>query len=341
MISRLKFVLGWVKYNRLMTAVYILVLSMIVCSTVLLMQFFYEQSTYDQNGKYYYCYYFDEGLDIDAVDAILQDLYEAGINPLECEVASDDSDDEIMNEYKYGAYFVLNENEQQSRNENYSFGAFENERYTCIADSSNTELKLGENLFEIKGEGSVIIGSLFCDFLITETDYREYVNEVDAIEFTLSNRTNEISTLIDKYNTDYTEEKNTGILESGLKSINGTAVISFLLILISVYSVLSFVEIMINLQKNDIVVFYECGASPNDIKKLYVSEIMTAGMLSFIFGCVLSCILVNTVGFNFKAIYLWVYIAGFLIFEACYYIEASIYIRKTISYVGMILKEEE
>ena len=87
MLEKIRFVLGWVKYNRSMTFVYITVLSFIACSNLLLMQFFYNESTYDENGTYFYCFYFDKSMKLETAEKILNDLDKSGIDVLEYAVA--------------------------------------------------------------------------------------------------------------------------------------------------------------------------------------------------------------------------------------------------------------
>ena len=71
MIRKLKYVLAWTKYNKIMTIVFLMGVSLIVASNLLLAQFFYEQSTDDNGGRHYYDYYFDEGIPVaEAVSAL-------------------------------------------------------------------------------------------------------------------------------------------------------------------------------------------------------------------------------------------------------------------------------
>lgn len=341
MKKQLKFVLGWVKYNRLMTIVYVVVLSMIACSSILLMQFFCEQSTYNQEGKYYYCYYFDESLSDDIAQRILSDIYSMGLKPIEYEVAIKNSEYDTGNEYTFASYYVMDEEEQKVRNSNYSYGGFENEKNTYIADSASASLNLGQCEFEQKGEGAIVIGSCGCDYLITADDYKKYINKVDVVEITLIEKSSQIDDIIDAYTKQYTEETSTGILESGVESIKSTALVSLILILVSFYSALSFVEILINLQKRDIAVFYQCGASQKIIRKLYVAEVLVAGAFSFFLGSLLAILLVKILDFNFEYVNLWVYILSFLIYHLCYYLESVICIKKTLRYVGIISRESD
>ena len=199
MINQLKFVLGWTKYNRFMTGIFVTILSMIVCSSILLIQFFWDQSTYNQDGRYYYCYYFDKNIDNDIAEQILYDLCNAEIEPLEYAVAAKMSEYDTGNEYTFCAYYCIDDNEQTLRNENYDYGLFKNETNTYIADSISTPLLFGECEFDLKGKGAIIIGSCGCDYLINAEDYKKYVDKVDAIEITMTQKNNQIEDVISKY----------------------------------------------------------------------------------------------------------------------------------------------
>ncbi|MBE5941501.1 MAG: FtsX-like permease family protein [Lachnospiraceae bacterium] len=339
MINQLKFVIGWTKYNRVMTGIFVTILSMIVCSSILLIQFFWDQSTYDQDGRYYYCYYFDADVGNDIAEQILYDLRSMEIEPLEYAVAAKMSECDTGNEYTFCAYYCIDDNEQILRNENYDYGFFRNETNTYIADNISAPLDFGE--FELKGKGAIIIGSCGCDYLINAKDYKKYVDRVEAIEITLTQKNNKIKDIISQYETQYTEEKSTGILESGMESIKNTAIVSFVLILVSIYSALSFIEIFIHFQRKDIAVFYQCGANPKGIRRLYLLESMLAGVVSFLLGSFIACILVRLCDFNFSKIRASVYIISFFVYNMCYCMETHISINLILRSVSMISKESE
>ena len=341
MVNQLKFVLGWVKYNKSMTIIYCFILSMIACSSILMMQFYYDQSTHDADDVYYDCFYFTESLDSAIAEKILDDLGESGIEVLEYEVAANSPDFDTQNEYTFCAYYVFEKEQQKSRNEYYDYGIFENKAGTYIGENADDILKIDGRTFEMAGEGSQIIGSSGCDYLISTEDYKKYVDHVDVIEIALPQKNNHVKEIISAYSTSYTEEKSTGFLESGFNSIKKTLLASSILILFSLYSALAFVEIMIHLQRKDIAVLYRCGASPKKLCQLYVSEVLLSGVVSFVAGGLLAGILVKVIDFNFDRINGWVYLLGFCVYTLCYYIEATIYVRSTIKHVGIISRESE
>ena len=114
MLEKIRFVLGWVKYNRSMTFVYITVLSFIACSNLLLMQFFYNESTYDENGTYFYCFYFDKSMKLETAEKILNDLDKSGIDVLEYAVAVEEVKGyEKADLYAVCSYLVLDEEQNK------------------------------------------------------------------------------------------------------------------------------------------------------------------------------------------------------------------------------------
>ncbi len=125
MKEQIKFVLGWAKYNKFMVAVFLSVLSLIVCSNILLVQFFYESCEKADDGKYYYTYYFDEGIGIDIVDEMPNDINNKNINVIELLAASNSNEGSGGNEYQISSYLVFDAQENEERNQYLSYGKFD------------------------------------------------------------------------------------------------------------------------------------------------------------------------------------------------------------------------
>lgn len=341
MLNQLRFVLKWVHYNYKITMIYIIVLSMIVCSSILLMQFFYGESTYIQDGNYYYCYYLNESIEENVVDEILEDLEKNDIFPLEFEVATLLPQYNTYNQYTVAAYYVLDEVEMEKRNESYSYGKFNNIDLTCIGEMEEEPFIINQQKFKFEGSGNVVIGTSCCDYLITKNDYKKYIDTVDVIEITLKQKNNDLDKIINKYVSNYEEENSTGILDSGFDNVKGTALVSLIYIAVALYATLTFVKVVIDLQKKDIAVFYQCGADIKSIRKLYVVQIVLLGWICFLIGVFLTSMFVHFFEYNFEKINLWVIILSFLVFNFCYFIEAVIYIKIILNKVDIISKDIE
>ncbi|MBP3327005.1 MAG: ABC transporter permease [Coprococcus sp.] len=332
MVEQLRFVLGWIRYNKVITIVYMVVLSLIVCSNILLIQFFCEESTENTEGRYYYSFYFDKHIDNNTIEALLLDLSNQDIGLEEFMVASNSDKYVGYDDYYVAAYFLLNEKECNERNEYLSYGKFDGMAKKYIADVGISELPFNDENFKCTGEGTIHIGSYFCDYLIAADDYKEYVNRVDAIEVTLYEKNEDaVEAVVSKYIEDFEAEYLEDFLESGFESVKNTIIICIILLLFSLYSALVFIEIMIHMQKADIAVFLRCGAEKRDISRMYIGQVVIAGLISFIVGSLLGNVFLLFADFNFEKITIPAYLITFAIFMFCYIIEALIYIKVTLS----------
>ncbi len=332
MIEKIKFALGWVRYNKVITAVYLVVLSLIVCSNIFLIQFFCDESTENTEGRYYYSFYFDSPVDNEVIEDILIDLTNQDIGLGEFMVASNPEEYEMFNDYYVSSFLLFSEEENAERNKYLSFGEFDNTQKSYISDIGMSELLFNDENFKCTGEGAIHIGSYFCDYLISAEDYMKYVSSSNAIEVTLYEKNGDIAEdVISKYAEDYEAEYLEEFLESGFESVKNTIIICIILLLFSLYSALVFVEIIIHMQKSDIAVFLRCGAERGDISRMYIGQAVVAGLLSFIAGSILSNLLLQIIDFNFDKISITAYFITFAVFMFSYIIEAFIYVRVTLS----------
>ncbi|MCM1399308.1 MAG: hypothetical protein NC225_07500 [Clostridium sp.] len=341
MKDQIKFVLGWAKYNKFIITVFLSVLSLIVCSNILLVQFFYESCVKTKDGKFYYTYYFDESVSIDVVDEMLKDMNDNNVNVLEFLAASNSNGVYGCNEYQISSYLILDAQENEERNQYLSYGKFDDAPQSYISDMGVDDLVLDGLPFECAGEGAIHVGSYFSDYMIGAGDYRNYIHSVDALEITLTEKNGKaLEKVIRNYTANYEVEQFEELLESGFESIKGTIVICFLLFLFSLYSALVFVEIIMHMQSLDIAVLRRCGATKPDIRRIYLVQVIGAGAISFVIGAVLCNLLLMVTDFNFHKIEAVTYLITFLTFMLCYIIEALIYIRATLNYTGSMISRE-
>ncbi len=343
MLEKIRFVLGWVKYNRSMTFVYITVLSFIACSNLLLMQFFYNESTYDENGTYFYCFYFDKSMKLETAEKILNDLDKSGIDVLEYAVAVEEVKGyEKADLYAVCSYLVLDEEQNKIRSEYFNSGKFENKANTCVGDQYNQPLVINNITFSLTGEYVPNIGNRGCDYLINASDYKKYISTVDVIEVTLTKRNRDaVVKVINQYDANYSSVFSDGIMESGLKSIRDTVIVSAVLMLVSFYSALAFVEMFVHFQKKDIAVFYRCGAKQKDIQRMYFGEVALAGVISFLIGAILANVVIKIIDFNYNKLNALVYVLAFIFYMVGYLLEAWIYIRVTVKHVSHIFSDTD
>lgn len=335
-MEKIRFALGWVKHNKIMTIVYMLVLSFIVCSDILLIQFYVSQSTYEEGYGYYYAFYFDERLNNDIADELIDRLTDKVSSFQELKVASNINGYQSSNDYAVAAYLVYREENQIERNKYFSYGRFMNEDGTFVTDTIQELDFIQGAEFKKTGEGTVMIGDTWADSLITANDYKKYVDGLDVIEITLGNNKEKdlIIEEIDLLGINYKIVDTDGFLASGLESVKFMMLITVMLLIFSLYASLAFVEIFINMQRKDIAVYYRCGARRKDLNKMYLGVTEVAGILSYIIGALLSYILISLLEFNFDKISLFAYIIGFVVFMMVYSIEAILYVRLTLKYIG-------
>ncbi len=82
MLEQFRFILGWIKKNKIMTIVYLSVLVLIITSNMLLTQFFVNECKTDEVGKYYYAFYFDETIDKNKIKRMCTELDEELVNEI-------------------------------------------------------------------------------------------------------------------------------------------------------------------------------------------------------------------------------------------------------------------
>ncbi|MEE1342988.1 MAG: hypothetical protein U0L23_09790, partial [Lachnospiraceae bacterium] len=90
------------------------------------------------------------------------------------------------------------------------------------------------------------------------SDYKKYISTVDVIEVTLTKRNRDaVVKVINQYDANYSSVFSDGIMESGLKSIRDTVIVSAVLMLVSFYSALAFVEMFVHFQKKILQFFID------------------------------------------------------------------------------------
>lgn len=95
-----------------------------------------------------------------------------------------------------------------------------------------------------------------------------------------------------------------------------------------------------HMQSLDIAVLRRCGATKSDIRRIYLVQVIGAGVISFVIGAVLCNLLLMVTDFNFNKIKAVTYLITFLAFMLCYIVEALIYIRVTLNYTGSMISRE-
>ena len=334
MIRKLKYVLAWTKYNKIMTIVFLMGVSLIVASNLLLAQFFYEQSTDDNGGRHYYDYYFDEGIPVAEAVSALNEL-ENKITVSEYLVASGENHENINNDYYVAAYLKTNSMDEQQRNEAMAYGSWQEETGKYVKDNTYLDGSGGLEQFDCSGESSIQIGSTYADYRVTKDDFLSLEDTVDAIEVTITTKNRQVvDSVIDKIGISYESEYTDVFLESGFDSVKYSIVICVILLFISLYSMIAFVELFLHMQRQDVVVFYRCGATMRDIRKMYFFEVGLAGILSFAVGVILAEAICKLANLDFNRISFIVFGIVFGIFLCIYILETYVYIRQTLKFLG-------
>ncbi len=336
MINKLVFLFRYVIKNKAMSIIYILVLSLIVSSNLLIYQFFVNESTTDYTNRHYYTYHFDEKVNVNYILDLLSDL-EKNTDLCEFLVATNPGNVYTYNDYYVASYLKTNTIDEEKRNESMSFGKWTNKDNTFISDSDDLIGVPYFVNFTCNGMGLTHVGNSFSDYRICEKDYLRTFEKADAIDIVLfsENRTI-VNNLVDKLGVSYNAEYQDEFLKSGFDSIKNALFISLFLLLVSLYSIISFVEIFLHLQKRDIILFFRCGATVNSICRVYCTEMILVGILSYIIGFLFASFLCIIFNLNFEEISWVTCILVFLIYMILYTFEIIIYIRMTIKQIKLM-----
>lgn len=334
MITRLRFILGWTKLHKVMSFTFLVILSLIVASNILLVQFFYGESTADNQGLHYCTYYFDEEISVDDATSVL-DMLCSKVDVYEYMVASK-SEEESENSYRFAAYIQVNDNEEEKRNNALSYGKWLGSENTYVEDNNElTDASLAG--YECVGEGSIQMGDEYVDYRLTPDDYKKIAGGIDAVEVTtLKKARNIVDSVIDELGVGYDVEYSDLFLESGFESVKYSIIICVCLLLISLYSIIAFVELYLHMQRQDLLVFYRCGATFSTIKNMYFVEMIAAGVVSFMLGTILAQIICKIINLSFDKISMFVILITFVVFIFLYLLETYIYIRSTLKYLKKI-----
>lgn len=317
-----------------MTMVFILGISLIVASNILLAQFFYEQSIADNEGRHYYAYYLDTGITISEAYEIL-DVLEKEQDVQEFMIASKGITGESDNDYLVATYLKTNTDDEEMRNQALTYGVWQDKSREYIEDNSELDVPDIFKQFECSGEGTIRIGSKYSDYRISELDFWKLKESVDAIEITVMEKCSKMAdTIISNLGIAYESEYEDIFLKSGFESVKYFIIICLVLLLISLYSMIAFVEMFLHMQRQDIVVFYRCGATMQIVRRVYFVEIFIAGLLSFACGGGIAWIIYKTVKLELKGISLVVLGIVFGVYMLVYMLETYIYIRQTLKILG-------
>lgn len=341
MLNQLIFILGWSKKNKEMTAIFLLVLSLIVASNLLLFQFFVEESTVDNKGRHYYTYYFDETVILDDIIELLEKL-EKDTDVCECLVASNPDKVLPYNDYFVASYLKKNKQDEEERNVALSYGEWNEVDNSYIADAAELPDYSFFEDFQCVGVGSTQIGNKFVDYRITLEDFKNLSFGVDAIDIILfSSDRASADTIVNSLGVKYEVEYQDDFLQSGFDSVRNALVISFFILTISLYSIMAFVEIYLYMQNKDIIAFYRSGATIKDLKRVYSWEMVVAGAVSCGAGFVFANIMCRLMKLRFESLSIPACIITFLIFFAIYLVEINIYIGSTLKHINTLHLEED
>lgn len=329
MLEQFHFILGWIKKNKIMTIVYLSVLVLIITSNMLLTQFFVNECKTDEVGKYYYAFYFNETIDKTKIKRMCTELEEE--LDVEDLMLVTKGNGDTYNDYKYGAFLIQNNKDLDAYNNSLSFGKWDNSRKTYIVDGIGLDIPLEIADYSCVGSGSIQIGEKYADFRLNIDDYYEVVKGIDGIEITLDYKADKkICEIIQGYTDQYEHIYQDEFLESGYESIKNPAVICFILMALSVFSVITFVEIYLRMQKKEMILFLRFGATIGNIKKLYYIESMLAGVFSYVISGVLAWLLCNLLKLSFDHIDLISLALIFILFMLVYMIETAICVHVSV-----------
>ncbi len=341
MFNRLIFILGWSKNNKEMTVVFLLVLSLIVASNLLIFQFFINESTFDEENRHYYTYYLENSVSLSDVKNLMKDL-EASTNLCECLVATNPENVSPYNEYFVAAYLKENEQDKVQRNEALSYGQWNNLENEYIVETAELSNDSYFNDFKCAGVGITQVGSKFVDYKITLADYEKLSFKVDTIDVILfSNNRAIVDKIVDELEVAYEVEYQDTFLQSGFDSVRNALILSVFILIISLYSIIAFVEIYLHMQRKDILVLYRCGATIGDLKLVYVMEMILAGVLSYVVGIAFANILCKLMNLSYNVLSYVTYVITFIVFFIVYFVLVYIYIQVTLKHIDSLRLEEE